>query len=234
MRVLVLKMGTTEPSVAAEHGDYDHWFRVVLEAVGCTVSVLNVFEGALLPGADGPELGAVDGILLTGSPLSVRDEAPWMRKVGEWTLDQARAGVPVFAICFGHQLLGECLGARVGENERGPEWGAVAVSIHEKDPLFEGLPESIVVQASHRDILQDVPEGAICLAGNANTPVQAYAWGASLRAVQFHPEAPAQAIADLLVARELVGRFEHSDHGRKILNNWVKHWVGSRAAERVS
>jgi GMP synthase (glutamine-hydrolysing) len=225
MQVLVLKMGTTEPSVAAEHGDYDHWFRVVLEAAGCTVSVLNAFEGAVLPDSTSTELCAVDGILLTGSPLSVRDRAPWMRKVGEWTLDQARRGTPVFAICFGHQLVGECLGAPVTENERGPEWGAVAVTIHEKDPLFEGLPESIVVQASHRDILQSVPDGAICLAGNANTSVQAYAWGEHLRAVQFHPEAPAQAIADLLAARGLVGRFEHSEHGRKILNNWVQHWL---------
>ena len=220
MRVLVLKMGTTEPRVVAVHGDYDHWFRVGLEAAGCSVSVCNVFDGAPLP-----EVLMADGILLTGSPLSVRDEAPWMRRVGEWALEQARSGVPVFAICFGHQLLGECLGDRVGENENGPEWGAVEVSIYGQDPLFEGLPQSIVVQASHRDVLFGLPEGATCLAGNANTAVQAYAWGEHLRAVQFHPEAKAEAIADLLAFRGLEGRIESSDHGQQILTNWVKHWL---------
>lgn len=220
MRVLVLKMGTTEPRVAAVHGDYDHWFRVVLEAAGCSVSVCNVFDGSPLP-----QVLEADGILLTGSPLSVRDEAPWMRRVGDWTLEKAWSGVPVFAICFGHQLLGQCLGQQVVENENGPEWGAVEVALYGQDPLFDGLPSSILVQASHRDVLSGLPKGAVCLAGNANTPVQAYAWGEYLRSVQFHPEAKAVAIADLLAARGLEGRNEASDHGRLILENWVRHWL---------
>lgn len=220
MRVLVLKMGTTEPGVALEHGDYEDWFRLILEASGCEVEVLPVFDGATLP--DSPK---VDGIVLTGSPLSVRDEATWMQEVGAWTLEQVRTKTPVLAVCFGHQLLGECLGGRVEENPAGPEWGAIEVRVQVDDPLFEGLPDTLCVQASHRDALVEFPQGVRCLASNDNSPLQAFAYGEWLRAVQFHPEARADVIADLLAARGLEGRHQASEHGRKILENWVRHWL---------
>lgn len=220
MHVLILKMGTTEPSVVTRHGDYDHWFSLILEALGCTVTVCSVYSGEPLP-----KVLTADGILLTGSPLSVRDEAPWMQPVGQWTLEQVQKEIPVLAVCFGHQLLGECLGARVAENRNGPEWGAIEVGIRGKDPLFDGLPDSILVQASHRDALLSIPEGAICLASNANTAAQAYGWGEYLRAVQFHPEISSEVIADLLSVRGLDGDVLPSDHGRIILENWVKHWL---------
>ena len=81
MRILILKMGTTEPSVVVRYGDYDQWFRDVFESLGCEVEVLPVFQGGVLP-----EPLEADGLVLTGSPLSVRQEEPWMRQVGDWTL----------------------------------------------------------------------------------------------------------------------------------------------------
>ena len=219
MRIVILKMGTTEPSVVVRYGDYDQWFRGVFESLGCEVEVLPVFQGGGLPAT----LEA-DGLVLTGSPLSVRQEEPWMREVGDWTLEQARCGVPVLAICFGHQLLGECLGARVEENPNGPEWGSIEVECV-ADPLFEGLPGTLDVQASHRDILVGLPDGVTLLASNENTEIQAYAWGAHVRAVQFHPEARAEVIQALLEARGLPGSTKVSGHGVRILSNWVNHWI---------
>ena len=183
------------------------------------MDVRSVFNGSALP-----EALESDALVLTGSPLSVRDEESWMAEVGHWTLDQVRQGVPVLAICFGHQLLGECLGSRVEENPKGPEWGSISVEVAE-DPLFKGLPSTLSVQASHRDILMRLPEGAHLLASNANTEVQAYGWGDCLRAIQFHPEASAEVIEALLSARGLPGAVSESDHGVQILSNWVAHWV---------
>jgi GMP synthase (glutamine-hydrolysing) len=219
MRILILKMGTTEPVVVERFGDYDDWFRVVFEGLGCEVEVLPVFAGAPLPDS----LDA-DALVLTGSPLSVRDEESWMAEVGQWTLEHVRQCVPVLAICFGHQLIGECLGSRVEENPKGPEWGSISVEVAE-DPLFRGLPSTVSVQASHRDVLTQLPEGACLLASNANTEIQAYGWGEYLRAIQFHPEASAEVIGALLSARGLPGAISESDHGVQILSNWVAHWV---------
>jgi GMP synthase (glutamine-hydrolysing) len=93
------------------------------------------------------------------------------------------------------------------------------------DPLFEGLPETLQVQSSHRDALVELPIDAQCLASNSNSDFQAFAWGSNLRAVQFHPELRAEVLADLLEARGLEGACRPSEHGRKILKNWVRHWL---------
>ena len=219
MRILILKMGTTEPVVVERYGDYDAWFSSIFQGLGCEVEVLPVFAGAELP-----ERPDADALVLTGSPLSVRDEEDWMTQTGHWTLSQVEQGMPVLAICFGHQLLGECLGARVEQNPQGPEWGSISVQVAE-DPLFNGLPPTLSVQASHRDILTSLPDGARLLASNENTEVQAYGWGEYLRAIQFHPEARAEVIEALLTARGLPGETVESTHGAQILANWVDHWV---------
>ena len=222
-RVLILKMGTTEPVIVEKHGDYESWFRHQLRALGCSVDVCSVFSGSDLPVDT-----EVDGILLTGSPLSVRDEARWMGEVGQWVIAQASLGTPVLGVCFGHQLLGELLGGRVDENPQGPEWGAVEVDLTEAgrtDPLFHALPSTMWVQASHRDVLVSSSPQLAVLAKNTNTAVQAFGWGASLRGVQFHPELDAVVLRDLLAERGLAGLFVQSEHGRQILSNWVNHWL---------
>ena len=222
-RVLILKMGTTEPVIVEKHGDYESWFQQALEDLGCSIEVFSVFEGEGLPVA----LDA-DGVLLTGSPLSVRDELPWMKEVGQWAVEKASMGTPVLGVCFGHQLLGELLGGRVEENPRGPEWGAIEVALEEAgqgDPLFHSLPSPMWVQASHRDVLVDGASELVVLARNPNTAIQAYAWGRYLRGVQFHPELDPVVLRDLLAERSLSGKFVQSEHGRMILSNWVKHWL---------
>ena len=106
-RVLMIKTGTTDPAIAAQDGDYDDWFRGSSPG-DIQWTQVDAFRGEALPPAEG-----FDGVLVTGSPLSVRDEAPWMGALGQWMLQAAEAHVPVLAVCFGHQLVGEALGGRV-------------------------------------------------------------------------------------------------------------------------
>lgn len=219
-RILVLKCGTTHPRVVERHGDYDDWFRARLPA---EVEVCRVFAGEQLP-----DLTSFDGVLLTGSPLSVRDEAPWMAEIGRKALAAAEAGVPVLGVCFGHQLLGELLGGRVEKNPEGLEVGTIQVELSEAgraDPLFEGVSPTPAVNATHRDILVKPPEGATLLASNTNTAWQAFGVGERIRCVQFHPELRAAPMAELIAARQQEGEVKPTDDGAKILENWVCHWV---------
>ena len=85
----------------------------------------------------------------------------------------------------------------------------------------------IAVQSTHRDSLVRPPSGATRLGGNANTSWQAFAAGDRLRAVQFHPELT-RAIAETLMRSRgqlQCGRLAASDHGRRILHNWIDAWV---------
>lgn len=224
-RILVIKAGSTDPEVQRDHGDYDSWFQVALTDGAERCDVVSAFEGETLP-----HPGGYGGILITGSPLSVRDEAPWMPALARWALRVADFGTPLLGVCFGHQLLGETLGGRVERDSFGGEFGTVRITLTpegEVDALFAGLPRDLDVYASHGDKLAQAPtaRGVVRLAGNARTPWQAFAAGRNVRAVQFHPEITADALKLLLELRAIDGVVRETLLGPKILDNWDRHWV---------
>ena len=227
-RVLIVKTGSTHPRLVRSDGDYDAWFMAGLER-GAERCDVRPAEQEL------PDPRAWGGVILTGSPASVRDGAPWMERLGRWTLDAAVQGVPVLAVCFGHQLVGEALGGRVERNPQGPERGTVEVTLTEAgrhDPLFAGLPARILVQQTHEDALVAPPpaDRATLLATNETCAWQAFAAGPFLRAVQFHPEMGAETMRRLIEARGYEGEARPSDHGPRVLRNWDERFV-RRAAE---
>lgn len=221
-KLLLVKTGNTHPDVARSAGDYDAWFLDAIEEGRERCSVVRVHEGEPLPRAR-----SFAGVLITGSPSSVRDEAPWMAALAGWALEAAESGVPVLGVCFGHQLLGEALGGRVELNPAGYEGGTVHVALTPEgrsDPLFTGLPGELEVQATHADALMQPPR-AVRLAGNDSTAWQAFAAGPKLRAVQFHPELREGVMAALLAARGRERPVRATVHGMRVLANWDEAFV---------
>jgi GMP synthase (glutamine-hydrolysing) len=222
VQLLIIKTGTTEPKVIAEHGDYDDWFCAHSRPRGVREQIVRAWQGEPLPRVD-----RFDGIILTGSPASVRDEIPWMAELGAWTLSAAASGTPVLAICFGHQLVGEALGGYIEPNPAGPEIGSIEIQLTpegQTEALFEGLPTKAIVQSTHRDALT-TPPSATLLASTENTEWQAFGWGRFLRAVQFHPEIPSEALTALCKVRGIDALVEPRSHGPQILDNWLKHYL---------
>jgi GMP synthase (glutamine-hydrolysing) len=217
--ILVIKTGTTEPTVVATHGDYDDWFQAHFRIKGVRSTLCRAFLGEALPDPRG-----FDGVLLTGSPASVRDQESWMPALGDWTLEAAAARCPVLAVCFGHQLVGEALGGFVEPNPAGVETGTIQVALTKEgreDPLFRGLGSSFSAQSTHRDVLVR-PPSATLLASTENTLWQAFGWGNYLRAVQFHPEIPPAALRDLCGVRGLPASVSDESDGPQILDNWIE------------
>ncbi len=199
--VLLLKAGDAAQSVRLSVGDYELWFLQTIGLSGYRFDILPVHRGAPLPAsADG-----YDAVMMTGSPLSVTDPAPWMERAADFMVEAGEKGTPVLGVCFGQQLLAQAYGGRVARNPQGRETGTVEVALTEagrKDPLFEGLPGRFAVQATHEDIVSQLPEGTQVLAGNANTSSQALAFRPNVRGVQFHPEATTDAIRAVILARQ--------------------------------
>ena len=218
--ILIIKTGTTEPKVVDQFGDYDEWFRAVLAYHKSEIILCQAWQNEPLPDPQ-----QFDGIILTGSPASVRDDETWMTTLGEWTIQAASLKVPVLAVCFGHQLAGEALGGRVEINPAGPEYGTIEVALTtagKTDPLFIGIPPIFHVQSTHRDSLTESPD-AVLLASTPNTKWQAFRWGGFLRAVQFHPEIPAAALQALCQERGIEAQVQPQCHGFQILTNWLSH-----------
>src|SRR5205814_3272405 len=194
-RLLIVQTGSTQL-----HGDYPRWFERTL---GFEMPVTRAHEGEQL----GPALDRVRprGIIVSGSPLSVTERAPWMLPLGDELLRAGASGIPVLGVCFGHQLLARAAGGDVIVNPRGREIGTVRVQLTEagrKDVLFEwARGAEIEVQATHLDAVDPLPPGATVLASNENTAAQAYRLSQTVAGVQFHPELWAAAMRDLIFSR---------------------------------
>jgi GMP synthase (glutamine-hydrolysing) len=147
-----------------------------------------------------PDPDSLSGIVVTGSPSSVTEDASWMQRTGEALRRAIARELPVLGICFGHQLLAHALGGQVVPNPRGREIGTVPVEILVGDPLL-GLARTLLVQATHVDSVVELPPQAVVLARSRLEPCAAvrfapHAWG-----VQFHPEFSADVIRQYLEER---------------------------------
>jgi GMP synthase (glutamine-hydrolysing) len=185
--ILILKTGTSYPNLISEFGDFDKW---TLDGLGLESSekaiVIDVEHGEIPPSPND-----VAGVLVTGSHAMVTDPDPWIVHATEWVAEAVLQEIPVFGLCFGHQLLARAMGGRVDYHPWGHEVGTVAVRVHESaqnDPLFADLPSTIAVHAVHAQTVLELPEGAILLASNAFEKSHAFRVGPCAWGVQFHPE----------------------------------------------
>lgn len=147
-------------------------------------------------------------LIITGSPASVTERAPWMlRREGELAA-LVRAGLPVLGICFGHQLLAQALGGRVERNPRGREIGTVSLRSFAENPLFSGAMD---VNSSHVDAVVEPPPGAEVLAETDRDPLSGLRFAERAFGVQFHPEFDAEIVRCYLGERSELVRSEGQD-----------------------
>lgn len=149
---------------------------------------------------------AVRGVILSGSPFSVRDD-----KAPRPDLAAIKGRLPLLGVCYGAQYLAHAYG---GEVEPAPsrEYGRALLSVGDgNDPLLEGLPATTQVWMSHGDTITTIPEGYRVIASTEDVRIAAYRIdGEPTWAIQFHPEV------------------YHSTDGGKLLGNFVTRICGCR------
>lgn len=141
----------------------------------------------------------VKGVILSGSPASVRDaEAP------NPDLSAIRGRLPLLGICYGAQFLAYSLGGKV-ESAPSREYGRAHISVQAaSDPLFEGMSHSSQVWMSHGDTITSLPEGFEVIASTEDVVNAAFRIGGEQTwGIQFHPEV------------------QHSVEGTALLRNFV-------------
>lgn len=132
-----------------------------------------------------PAIGSdVKGVILSGSPSSVRDEnAP------RPDLSGIKGRLPLLGVCYGAQLLANEFGGEV-KSAPSREYGrAMLTVVAPEDPLMHGLPSPTQVWMSHGDTITSVPANYEIIGSTDNVRVAAYHIGGEMTwGIQFHPE----------------------------------------------
>ena len=142
-------------------------------------------------------------IILSGGPASVYEP-------GAPKLDEAifKAGIPIFGICYGFQVMANALGGTVSKTGKS-EFGRTTLEKSGDSKLLNGLENDFKVWMSHGDSVTKAPAGFSAIAQSADTPIIAFeSSDAKLAGVQFHPEVM------------------HCENGQEILEKWLLEIVG--------
>jgi GMP synthase (glutamine-hydrolysing) len=205
--VAILIAGDPIDSVRKSRGTYADLIR---RAAGRAAS-RSFVDVDIRAGAELAPPEQFSGIVVTGSSSSVTDREGWVLAGEEYLRRAVAARVPVFGICFGHQMLGQALGGRVARNPRGREIGTVDLEIVEKDPILEAARAPFRVNATHVDTIVELPPGATVLARTRLEQYAAVRFSGSAWGVQFHPEMDAAVARAYLEARRNLVAAEGSD-----------------------
>lgn len=142
---------------------------------------------------------SVKGVILSGSPYSVRDkDAPIP------DLSGIKGHLPTLGICYGAQYLAQLSGGSV-EASDSREYGRARLAfISQYSELLKDMTPDTQVWMSHGDTIQKLPENFEVIASTHDVVNAAYhIKGEETYAIQFHPEV------------------YHTTEGIKLLKNYV-------------
>jgi GMP synthase (glutamine-hydrolysing) len=142
---------------------------------------------------------SVRGVILSGSPSSVRDiNAP------KPDLSKIKGKMPLLGVCYGAQLLVQNYGGEVLPSSIREYGRANLVSLNGKDELFTEIKPGTQVWMSHADTIARIPDGYEITASTVDVPAGAFhVKGENTWGIQFHPEV------------------YHTTDGMKMLENFV-------------
>lgn len=165
--------------------------------VYCEIHPYNKFP-ALHPG--------IKGVILSGSPHSVREE-----QAPRPDLKEIKGKLPLLGVCYGAQLLAHFYGGEVAKSEH-REYGRANLNfVDRSNPLFKTISDNSQVWMSHADTIVKIPVNYSIISSTADVKVAGYAVnGENTFGIQFHPEV------------------YHSTEGMQLLKNFVYDICGCK------
>jgi len=147
---------------------------------------------------------AVKGVILSGSPSSVRDSnAPIP------DLSDIKESIPMLGICYGAQYLSHFYGGEVSPS-RNREYGRASLEVTDPEcRLLQGIQNGSQVWMSHGDTIVRLPQGYRITGNTRDVAIGAFKIDREeTYGIQFHPEV------------------YHTTEGKRILENFVVRICG--------
>ena len=142
---------------------------------------------------------SVKGVILSGSPFSVRDE-----KAPQPDLTAIKGKLPLLGVCFGAQYLAHHFGGEVKASNKREYGRANLAFVDRQNELFRNISDHSQVWMSHGDTIERLPESYRVIASTADVKNAAFKVADEVTyGIQFHPEV------------------YHSTEGKELLRNFV-------------
>ena len=171
------------------------------------------------------------GVVWTGSPLNAYGPGPVVKHQIDFARAAFESGVPGFGSCWGMQVMSTALGGRVHLHPTGSEFGiARQIRLNEagqNHAMYQGKSTVFDAFCSHEDEVCVPPPGAVVLAGNDHSTIQAMVCDDGVRSfwgVQYHPEYDLKQMAALFsrAAPRMVqdGLVRHGDDAKVLAEDF--------------
>ena len=190
----------------------------VTQLIARRIRELNIYC-EIHPWNKAPEITSnVKGLILSGSPFSVKQDSAPKPDVSQYT-----SKLPVLGICYGAQLLAELHGGEVIRSTHREYGRANLVSVDSSCAIMKDIPTDSQVWMSHGDTILNAGPSAKIVCSTADVACAGYQLGdQKVYGVQFHPEV------------------YHSTDGKQLLQNFVvdvcgcsQDWTPSQFVEET-
>ena len=148
----------------------------------------------------------VKGVILSGSPFSVKDE-----KALQFPMDKHIGKYPILGVCYGAQYMVHTMGGNVERSNKREYGRAHLIEFDKSDTLFHEITHNSQVWMSHGDTILKMPDNVTLLAKTESIPVAAFRLNGDhppIYGIQFHPEV------------------SHSTDGNQLLKNFTRDICG--------
>ena len=157
----------------------------LLAGLGRRSRIIRANKGEPFP----EDVESLGGVVSFGGPQSANDDhVDYVRAELDWIPRVMAAGVPLLGICLGSQMVARTLGATVGPDPNGLyEFGYYPIEPLQGAAQDLALDATLNVAHRHGEAFT-MPAGARRLARRDAFENQAFRYGATTWALQFHPE----------------------------------------------
>ena len=175
-----------------------------------------------------------DGWIVTGSPHGVYEEHSWIPAVSQLINDIYNANLPIFGVCFGHQLIAQALGGHVEKSIKGWGLGLHTYKIDNSASYMGNLSEELTLNICHQDQVLQLPENSTLYASSEFCENAGFYIKDKVLTMQAHPEFKVEFIEALLNARrEVIIPKEFTDPALKKLKEVPESVQSSQFAQTI-
>lgn len=159
-------------------------------------------------------------IIISGSMSSVNDDESWIINLQSFVtqLLNAKTIIPLFGVCFGHQIIAKAAGATVSRDSQLHE-GIKSLNITHHTLLTKGINKSIKCYSYHQDVVDFCPNKFSVIFSGDNIGIQGICHdSAPVYSHQGHPEAPYPVVK---LFNSSISESELGIDGQKLLSNFL-------------